>query len=50
MINAKKQKFTTLSLPSRATGSDLPNIKIIDLKKNPPLKGNWLSKIMLEEL
>ena len=50
MFNAKTKKFSTLNLPARATGSALPEIQIIDLKKNPPLKGNWLSDIMLKEL
>ena len=49
-FNAKNKKFSLLNLPARATGSDLPEIRIIDLKKYPPRKNSWLSEIMLSEL
>ena len=50
IFNVKLKKFSSLYLPSRATGSDLPEIQIIDMKENPTSSGNWLSDVMLKEL
>ena len=50
LFNVKTKKFIKLNLHSRATGSSLPEIKIIDLKKNPPQKDTWLSEAMIVEL
>ena len=50
LYNVKVKKYLSLALPKRATGSDLPEIRIINLKKDPPKKGNWLSEVMLKEL
>ena len=50
LYNVKIKKYLSLALPKRATGSDLPEIRIINLKKDPPKKGNWLSEVMLKEL
>ena len=50
LYNVKTEKYLSLKLPKRATGSDLPEIKIIDLKKKPPKQGDWLSEDLLKEL
>ena len=50
LFNVKTKKFIKLNLHSRATGSSLPEIKIIDLRKNPPQKDTWLSEAMIGEL
>ncbi len=50
VFNVYSKKFYHLDLPSRATGSALPEIKIIDLKKNPIKKGHWVSNPLMDEL
>ena len=50
LFNVKTKKFSKLNLFSRATGSSLPEIKIIDLNKSPPKKDSWLSEVMINEL
>ncbi len=48
--NVNQKKFVHLNLPSRATGAKLPEIKLIDLKKNKIKKSTWLSDQLLKEL
>ena len=48
--NAKNGKYIHLTLPKRATGATLPNIKIIDLIAHPPGKGKWLSPLLVGEI
>ena len=48
--NVFNKKYVHLSLPSRATGAQLPDVQIIDMKDNRPLSGNWISEPMVNEL
>jgi len=48
--NAKSGKYIHLTLPKRATGATLPNIKLIDLIAHPPGKGKWLSPLLVGEI
>ena len=48
--NAKSGKYIHLTLPKRATGATLPNIKLIDLIAHPPAKGKWLSPLLVGEI
>ena len=48
--NMKMGKYIHLTLPKRATGADMPDIKLLDLKLNPPQKGNWISPILIGEI
>ena len=48
--NMKLGKYIHLILPKRATGADMPDIKLLDLKLNPPQKGNWISPILIDEI
>ena len=48
--NVFNKKYVLLSLPSRATGAQMPDVQIIDMKDNQPLSGNWISEPMVNEL
>jgi primosomal protein N' (replication factor Y) (superfamily II helicase) len=48
--NMRIGKYIHLTLPKRATGADMPDIKLLDLKLNPPQKGNWISPILISEI
>ena len=50
LYNASNNKYILLNLPSRATGAQMPEVQIIDMKDNPPLSGNWISEPMVNEL
>ena len=43
-------KYIHLNLPLRATGAELPEIKILDLKTDIPDKGRWISPSLLMEI
>ena len=48
--NMKIGKYIHLSLPERATGAELPEIKILDLKLDIPDKGRWISPVLINEI
>ena len=48
--NMKLGKYIHLTLPQRATGAELPEIRLLDLKSNPPNKGCWISPVLIDEL
>ena len=48
--NMRIGKYIHLTLPKRATGAEMPNIKLLDLKLNPPQQGNWISPILINEI
>ncbi len=43
MRNAKAGRYAHLHLPDRHAGANLPTIRLIDLRKDPPPRGGWLS-------
>lgn len=45
-VNARTGRYRHVHLPGRYSGTDLPEITGIDLKKHPPEKGRWLSPIL----
>ena len=49
-LNILEKKYEVIKLKNRYGEAGLPNIKIIDLVKNPPEKGMWLSEEVHEEL
>ncbi|MDC3088513.1 primosomal protein N' [Alphaproteobacteria bacterium] len=48
--NMKIGKYIHLTLPKRATGAALPDIKLIDLKTNTPERGKWISSVLTNEI
>ena len=41
MVNVEEGKYDCVKLQSRYANASLPDIKIIDLKKDKPQKGEW---------
>ncbi len=54
VCNVDEGKYDEVRLKSRYASAELPDIKIIDLKKNKPIKGSWgmswLSPILCDKL
>lgn len=54
VCNVDEGKYDEVKLSSRYASAELPEIKIIDLKKNKPVKGcwgvSWLSPLLCEKL
>jgi len=48
--NMRMGKYIHLTLPKRATGADMPDIKLLDLKLHPPKKGNWISPLLINQI
>ncbi len=42
-VNVSSGRYETLLLPDRHAGAALPRISLIDLCRNPPARGRWLS-------
>jgi primosomal protein N' (replication factor Y) len=47
-VNARTGKYRHLVLPSRFTGTELPEITPIDLRRDNPDKGRWLAPKLVE--
>ncbi|MFM9846212.1 MAG: primosomal protein N' [Hyphomicrobiaceae bacterium] len=47
-VNARTGRYRHLVLPGRFSGVELPDVKAIDLRKNPPEQGKWLSPILVD--
>ena len=43
-------RYRDVSLPQRFAGASLPEIRAIDLTKDPPPRGRWLAPSLVEEL
>jgi len=48
--NTINKKFTYISLDKRYGDAQLPEVKFVDLKKNPPLKSKFISPYIIPEL
>lgn len=44
--NATGGRYRHLHLPDRHAGADLPSVRLIDLRRDPPPRGHWLSPIL----
>jgi primosomal protein N' (replication factor Y) len=49
-VNARTGRYRHVILPGRFTGAELPDVKPIDMRANPPEKGQWLSPVLNEAL
>jgi primosomal protein N' (replication factor Y) (superfamily II helicase) len=47
-VNARTGRYRHVVLPARFSGAALPEITAIDLRRNPPEKGKWLSPLLIE--
>jgi primosomal protein N' (replication factor Y) (superfamily II helicase) len=48
--NAKSGKYNYLSLPSRFGGAQMPDITLIDLRRDPPPRSRWIAPPLLADL
>jgi primosomal protein N' (replication factor Y) len=46
LVNAQSGRYAHLHLPDRHGGARLPDIELVDLRKNPPPRGQWLSPLL----
>lgn len=50
MCNVEDGKYDVVKLNSRFAAAEMPEVKIIDLKKNKPQKGYWLAPNLVEAI
>ena len=43
VVNIRRGRYTRMHLPARHAGADVPAIKIIDMRRDGPPRGSWLS-------
>jgi primosomal protein N' (replication factor Y) (superfamily II helicase) len=48
--NAVAGKYAHLSLPSRHGGAQLPDVRMIDLRKSPPPRGRWMAPALFDDV
>ena len=50
VVNARAGRYRHLILPDRHGGAALPDIKLIDLRGDPPARQTWISPVLRAEL
>ncbi len=50
VVNATSGRYRTLHLPARHGGNQLATVAAVDLKRQPPARGRWLSPPVLEAM
>ncbi len=46
-VNAEQGRYDRVALPVRFAGAALPDIRAVDMRKNPPARGGFLSPVLL---
>jgi primosomal protein N' (replication factor Y) len=49
-VNARKGRYQRVPLPSRFGGQHMPHIEAIDLRREPPMRGRFISPRLAEEI
>lgn len=49
-VNARKGRYTRIPLPSRFGGQHMPQIEAIDLRREPPMRGRFISPRLAEQI
>lgn len=49
-VNARTGRYNHVVLPGRFSGTELPEIEAIDLRREPPEKGRWLANPLVEAM
>lgn len=49
-VNARSGKYRHVVLPARFSGTELPEITAIDLRRDAPERGKWLSPVLVDAL
>ncbi len=47
MANVQAGRYVRLHLPDRHAGAELPDMRTIDLRRDPPPRGFWLSPVLV---
>lgn len=47
-VNARTGRYRYVELPGRYSGAELPQVEAVDLRKDPPERGRWLSPVLAE--
>jgi primosomal protein N' (replication factor Y) (superfamily II helicase) len=47
-VNARTGRYAHVALPGRYSGAQLPEVAAVDLRKNPPERGKWLSPLLVD--
>lgn len=50
LVNVEEGRFAHLQLPNRHGVATLPSVQIVDLTKEPPSRGRWLSPKVVEAI
>ncbi|MFX5668494.1 primosomal protein N', partial [Acinetobacter baumannii] len=49
-VNARNGRYAHVVLPGRYSGVEMPDVKAVDLRKDPPERGRWLSPVLVEAI
>lgn len=49
-VNARTGRYRHVVLPGRFTGVEMPDVRAIDLRSNPPDKGRWLAPPLVDAM
>ncbi|QDL99549.1 primosomal protein N' [Rhodopseudomonas palustris] len=49
-VNARKGRYQRIPLPSRFGGQHMPQIEAIDLRREPPMRGRFISPRLAEQI
>lgn len=50
VANVTRGRYAEVTLPARHGGADLPDVKLVDMRKDGPARGRWLSPVLAEAL
>ncbi|MEL8056168.1 MAG: primosomal protein N' [Pseudomonadota bacterium] len=50
VVNAEAGRYKRLKLSARPGAAKLPDVSLVDMRSNPPEKGNWMSPILSRAL
>ncbi len=50
VVNAQQGRYAHLVLPQRFAGAQMPEVSAIDLRKDPPERGQWLSPPLIQAM
>jgi primosomal protein N' (replication factor Y) len=49
-VNARTGRYRHIVLPGRFSGVEMPEVSAIDLRRDPPERGRWLSPVLVEAM
>ena len=50
VVNVDTGRYGVLRLPDRHAGAKLPEIQLIDLRRDPPARGHWISSVLQDAI